>query len=137
MKNISFIKETKRASCFQVNVSCRCLATPYHRSLFAGLCECTCLTQTLRFEGAPLGFKQLVKVRGLHTLELILDELQTHIFKSLFQDISNYIMDFLQFSQSLQSQIEDAPISNPPPFQDFPFALCLSLLLLGHSLCSS
>lgn len=95
------------------------------------------LLQTLRFEGARLGFKQLIKVWGLHTLQLILAELQPHILKPLFHDISNYFRDFLQFFQSLQSQIGGTPISNLPPSQDLLFSFCLSLLALGHSLCST
>lgn len=46
------------------------------------------LLQTLRFGGAHWGFKQLTKVWGLHTLQLILAELQPHILKPLFHDIS-------------------------------------------------
>lgn len=128
---------TKRASCFQINVSCKCSATLYHRPFFAGLRECSCPTSNWWFEGAHLGFTQLIKIWGLHTLQLILAGLQSQILNPLFHDISNYFRDFLQLFQSLQSQIGDALISNLHPSQNLPFSFCLSILVLGHSLCSS
>lgn len=107
------------------------------QATFCRLTSAVALLQTLRFESAHLRFKQLTKVWGLHTLQLILAKLQPHILKLLFHDISKYFRDFLQFFQSLQSQIGGAPISHLPPSQDLPFSFCLSLLALGHSLCSS